>query len=72
MDDGKPAARDNNFTVTGSKAVSDVDIRVPDLRRICLAENDRRFAGYDARLRRPTTMPGLVRFALRFMRAPAA
>ena len=34
---------------------------------ICLAENDRRFAGYDARLVRPTTTPALVRFALRFM-----
>ncbi len=70
MDEGKPAAPDNNFTVTGSKAVSDVDVSVPDLMRICLSENDRRFAGYDARLRRPTTMPSLVRFALRFMRAP--
>jgi len=37
--------------------------------RICLAENDRRFAGYDQRLCRPTTMPNLVRFVLRFMRA---
>jgi len=34
----------------------------------CLAENDRRFAGYDARLVRPTTTPRLVRFALRFMK----
>jgi hypothetical protein len=67
MDDGsgKPAAPDNNFTVTGSKAVSDVDISVPDLMALCLTENDRRFAGYDARLLRPTTMPTLVRTALR-------
>jgi len=28
----------------------------------------RRFAGYDRRLLRPTTMPRLVRFALRFIR----
>jgi hypothetical protein len=62
--------QDNNFTVTGTKAVSDVDISVPDLMRLCLAENDRRFAGYDPRLRRPTTMPFLVRIALRFMRKP--
>jgi hypothetical protein len=70
MEDGasKPAkSPDNNFTVTGSKAVSNVDISVTELMRICLAENDRRFAGYDTRLRRPTTMPSLVRFALRFM-----
>jgi hypothetical protein len=64
----KQKAQDNNFTVTGSKAVSDVDISVPELMRLCLLENDRRFAGYDMRLLRPTTMPGLVRFALRFMR----
>jgi hypothetical protein len=71
MDDGKKSnAQDNNFTVSGSKAVSDVDISTPELMRICLTENDRRFAGYDRRLRRPTTMPSLVRFALRFTRAP--
>jgi len=67
MDDGKGKPEDNNFTVTGSKAVSDVDIGVRDLMTICLAENDRRFSGYDERLRRPTTTPSLVRFALRFM-----
>jgi hypothetical protein len=74
MDDDatkKAKPQDNNFTVTGSKAVSDVDIKVADLMRICLSENDRRFAGYDPRLRRPTTMPSLVRFALRFMGKPA-
>jgi hypothetical protein len=31
---------------------------------LCLKENDRRFAGYDPRLLRPTTVPRLVRFAL--------
>ncbi len=70
MDDGKDkaTAQDNNFTVTGSKAVSDVDVSIPELMELCLAENDRRFAGYDMRLLRPTTMPALVRFARRFMR----
>lgn len=68
-DDGKKSnAQDNNFTVTGSKAVSDVDIRIGDLMRLCLSENNRRFAGYDSRLRRPTTMPNLVRFATLFIR----
>jgi hypothetical protein len=61
-------AQDNNFTLTGSKAVSDVQVSVPELMELCLAENDRRFAGYDARLLRPRTMPGLARLALRFMR----
>ncbi len=59
---------DNNFTVTGSKSVSDVDISLPDLMALCLAENDIRFAGYDARLLRPVLMPALTRLALRLMR----
>jgi hypothetical protein len=71
MDDGKSKkAQDNNFTVTGSAAVSDVEVSLPELMDICLAENDRRFAGYDRRLLRPTTMPNMVRFARRFMRVP--
>jgi len=72
MDDGKSKPQDNNFTVTGSKAVSDVEVSLPELMGLCLAENDRRFAGYDKRLLRPTTMPALTRFARRFMRKPRA
>jgi len=74
MDDGGSGkAQDNNFTVTGSKSMTDDDISVPELMALCLEENDRRFVGYDQRLLRPTTMPALVRFALRFMRKrPAA
>jgi hypothetical protein len=67
-DDKQKQAQDNNFTVTGSKAVSDVEVSVPELMRLCLVENDRRFSGYDTRLVRPTTMPSLVRLALRVMR----
>jgi hypothetical protein len=66
--DEKP--QDNNFTVTGSKAIADVDMPLPTLIDICLAENDRRMAGYDARLLRPQAVPRLVRFARRFMRTP--
>jgi hypothetical protein len=69
MDDGKKA-QDNNFTVTGSAAVSNADVSIAELMDICLAENDRRFAGYDRRLLRPTTMPNMVRIARRFMRRP--
>jgi hypothetical protein len=65
---GKSKAQDNNFTLTGSKAVSNAEVDPAELMRICLEENDRRFAGYDARLKRPTTAPALTRFALRFMR----
>src|SRR5271165_963409 len=70
MDDGKGKPQDNSFTVNGSKAVSDVEVSLPELMGLCLAENDRRFAGYDKRLLRPTTMPALTRLARRFMRKP--
>ena len=63
--DGDKKAPDNNFTVTGSKAVSGEDISVPALMRVCLEENDRRFAGYDPRLLRPTTTPTLARLFCR-------
>jgi hypothetical protein len=62
--------QDNNFTVTGSKAVADVDLPVATLIDICLAENDRRMAGYDQRLLRPMAVPRMVRFARKFMRTP--
>jgi hypothetical protein len=67
--DSGGAAQDNNFTVTGSRSVSDADVSAGALMRLCLAENDRRFAGYDERLLRPTTMPRLARFAGRLLRA---
>jgi len=61
--DGKEQVQDNNFTVNGARSVSAEEISVYDLMGLCLEENDRRFAGYDRRLRRPTTMPNLVRAA---------
>jgi hypothetical protein len=71
--DGKQLPKqDNSFTVNGSKSVSGADVSVAELMDICLAENDRRMAGYDARLCRPTTMPKLVRLARRFMRRKRA
>ncbi len=63
---GKPA--DHNFTLTGSKSVSEVDISPAALMVVCLAENDRRFAGYDGRLLRPTTTPAIARLFCRFTR----
>jgi hypothetical protein len=65
LDGGNAAAADNNFTLTGSAAVSDSDISPLALMSICLSENDRRFAGYDPRLLRPTTTPSLARLAVR-------
>ncbi len=59
---------DNNFTVTGANQLG-ADIGVGDLVRVCLVENDRRLARYDQRLPRPSTVPALARFALRFIRS---
>ena len=66
MEAADAAPQDNNFTLTGSKAVSDVEITPGALMAVCLQENDRRFAGYDKRLLRPTTTPALARLVCRF------
>lgn len=56
--------QENNFTVNGAQAVTAVEIGFLDLMRVCLQENDRRLAGYDPRLCRPTRVPALARFVL--------
>ena len=58
------------FTATGHQSMG-IDVNPADVLAICLAENDRRMAGYDARLVRPGIMPALARFVLRFMRRSA-
>ena len=63
---GKPAA-DNNFTLTAGQALGG-ELSPLGLMEICLDENDRRFAGYDPRLLRPTTTPALARGAVRLGR----
>ena len=67
--DKQAAAQDNNFTLTGSKAVGAVDLSFAGLIDICLAENDRRLGIYDPRLLRPGVVPPLLRFIRRFLRA---
>ena len=62
---GGPRAQDNNFTLHGAQSVADDDVNLRSLLSLCLAENDRRFAGYDDRLLRPTTMPWRARLVLR-------
>ncbi|HLW24103.1 MAG TPA: hypothetical protein VKT22_07060 [Steroidobacteraceae bacterium] len=59
--------QDNNFTVTGAEALG-ADIDVAQLIDLCLAENARRMARYDRRLRRPTLVPTLARLTRRFMK----
>jgi hypothetical protein len=56
--------QESNFTVNGAQAVADVEIGFFDLMQVCLQENDRRLAGYDPRLCRPTRVPALARFVL--------
>jgi hypothetical protein len=60
-------ANDANFTVNGSKALSD-EMDPATLIDICLEEDTKRMAGYDPRLLRPVTMPKLARFARLFIR----
>ncbi|MEO8812848.1 MAG: hypothetical protein ABI376_08060 [Caulobacteraceae bacterium] len=60
---------DNNFTVTGARTLGD-EIEISALMDTCLAENDRRLAGFDPRLPRPTFVASMVRLARRFMRPP--
>ncbi|HLY44529.1 MAG TPA: ferritin-like domain-containing protein [Stellaceae bacterium] len=64
--------QDNNFTLTGSKAVSDMTLSAAAMLDLCLAENQRRMAGYDARLLRPQVIPRLVGLVRRFLRDPPA
>ena len=58
--------QDNNFTVTGASQLGS-DIDVGELIAICVAENDRRLAPYDNRLKRPRFVPFMARLALKFI-----
>jgi hypothetical protein len=63
--DSNATRQGSNFTVEGAQAIAPVDVGIRDLMELCLAENSRRFAGYDSRLVRPTAIPRLVGFACR-------
>ncbi|HSZ91764.1 MAG TPA: ferritin-like domain-containing protein [Acetobacteraceae bacterium] len=67
-DVGGAQKQDANFTVSGASSVGD-DIDTAALMDLCLAEDERRLGGYDPRLKRPRTVPRLVRFARLFMKA---
>ena len=64
-EDGRTSEIERSLRI---RAVGDGGADTAVLMGLCLAENDRRFAGYDARLLRPTTVPRVVRRALRVMR----
>jgi hypothetical protein len=61
---------DANFTVNGSKALSE-EMDPARLIDICLEEDKKRMSGYDDRLLRPTTVPKLARIARFFIRPKA-
>ena len=64
--EGRHFAADAAPRSLGHKALA-VNLKVPDLMRLCLAENDRRMAKYDPRLLRPVLVPRLVKLALKFL-----
>lgn len=64
--DNDGGVTDPNFTISGTGAVG-IELQPRELIDLCLAENERRMAGYDQRLLRPNTVPALARFACRFL-----
>jgi hypothetical protein len=60
------AASKDDFTQKGA-ASFDVDLDPKRFFQLCLAENDRRMAMFDARLKRPRAMPTAIRLALKFI-----
>ncbi|MFJ3486936.1 ferritin-like domain-containing protein [Pseudomonas sp. NPDC090202] len=65
--DSHEQMQDANFTLTGHQQIG-LDLKLPELLDLCLAEDQRRMAGYDKRLLRPTFIPRLARLARRFIR----
>ncbi|MDB6085012.1 MAG: hypothetical protein JWN43_2893 [Gammaproteobacteria bacterium] len=65
--DRKGEMQDANFAMNGAEQIG-IAIEPPALLELCLAENDRRMAGYDGRLIRPAVVPVLVRLALRILK----
>ncbi|MFT8423082.1 MAG: ferritin-like domain-containing protein [Gluconacetobacter sp.] len=69
--DGNVQEQDNNFTVSGAKDMTNMDVSLRDMIDLCLEENERRFSGYDPRLLRPKLAPNLARFLRLFLRRPS-
>lgn len=65
--DADGVAQDANFTMNGSAALGEA-MTPGAMIDLCLAEDARRMAGYDARLLRPGTVPRLARLARRFVK----
>jgi hypothetical protein len=64
---GRPhAASSENFTLTAHQDLG-AQVSLHRLLELCLAENERRMAEYDARLARPRLVPGIARAIFRFV-----
>ena len=67
---GKPqpagAGSSENFTLTAHKDLG-TEITLHRLLELCLTENERRMAEYDARLKRPRLVPGIARALFRLI-----
>jgi hypothetical protein len=64
--DASGNVEDPNFAVAGSEQIG-LSLSPRELLDLCLAENDRRMAGYDPRLLRPRLVPALVRSVRRWL-----
>ncbi len=65
--DAEGDMQDANFAMQGSGSVG-VELSPGELIDLCLEENERRMAGYDHRLLRPTIVPRLARLARGFLK----
>ena len=69
---GKPqsggAGSGENFTLTAHQELG-AEMTLHRLLELCLAENERRMAEYDSRLKRPQLVPGIARFLFRVIPA---
>ena len=76
MSDSKDVAPDQDKTQTGFTLKSHSvfgDFTLRSFLELCLAENDKRLAPYDARLLRPTLVPSVIRRVVKVLprRAPS-
>jgi hypothetical protein len=65
---GGPPDSSDNFTLSAHQEVGE-SVTLHSLLDMCLRENERRIAQYDARLLRPRLVPALARFAYRVLPA---
>jgi hypothetical protein len=63
---GGPAASAENFTLSAHQDLGR-DVTLHRLLELCLRENERRMADYDARLRRPRLVPSIARLLYRVL-----